>query len=839
MHIRISLFLVMALLCLSLQGAEIFSESDIPREASNDAIMSSSGDVQTLHDWTSLAFTGVDAQGAKPKINITVRRQDHCVLQFGRSCIETPLKIGTNNFKHGLGTHTQSEIEVSVPAGVSTFRSRVGVDNNNNTQGRLGSVQFSIEINGKSVASSPILKGGDEPFELAVAIPEGTQKLVLKANPTADGVPHDHADWAEAHFVTSTGEIIWIDEGNQNLLTLALPFSFRYGGTEAKDLLPKWEKSFKKTTLPSRFKYEVTWKDPQTKLSIVAIVSIFKHYPATEWVLYFKNEGSQDTPILENIEPLDIQLRTGYEKNPLTLHQLTGDWCNERSFLPVETVIEAGNGLTFAPKGGRSSNGAFPFFNVAYAQEGLICAIGWSGQWAAKVQRSATGPSRLLAGMELTHLKLHPGEQIRTPRILLSPWKGDRQTAHNRFRRLLLFEYVPKQNGRPIRMPVALQCYDRYINNRPDWGTESRQIEAARAAAKLGCDAHWLDAAWFEGGFPNGVGNLTPKPDAFPRGLKPISDVCHQLGMKFIVWFEPERIGAGSTTAREHPEFVFGGSKGGLFKLNDPTARRWLTDVLSQRITEFGLDIYRNDFNIDPLPFWRANDSPDRQGITEIRYVEGHYAMWDELLARHPGLAIDNCSSGGRRIDLETCMRSIPLWRSDTGCSPDHADWNQTQTYGLSQYIPLFSTSTWIPEAYEIRSAATAGCISQWDILNPSFPWPKGQTLLKEAKSNQKYWYGDFYPLTPCLGSSGNWIGYQWHRPDLNAGIALIFRRSNSPYTALSLELKALHVEKIYSVECVDDNLVSTKQQLSGRELMSNFELRIPKKSGSVLVKYD
>ncbi len=40
--------------------------------------------------------------------------------------------------------------------------------------------------------------------------------------------------------------------------------------------------------------------------------------------------------------------------------------------------------------------------------------------------------------------------------------------------------------------------------------------------------------------------------------------------------------------------------------------------------------------------------------MTEIRYVEGHYAMWDELRARHPGLWIDNCASGGRRIDLET-----------------------------------------------------------------------------------------------------------------------------------------------------------------------------------------
>lgn len=58
--------------------------------------------------------------------------------------------------------------------------------------------------------------------------------------------------------------------------------------------------------------------------------------------------------------------------------------------------------------------------------------------------------------------------------------------------------------------------------------------------------------------------------------------------------------------------------------------------------------------------------------MTEIRFVEGHYAMWDELREKNPGLWIDNCAGGGRRIDLEMCMRSVPLWRSDTGYWSGH-----------------------------------------------------------------------------------------------------------------------------------------------------------------------
>ena len=51
-----------------------------------------------------------------------------------------------------------------------------------------------------------------------------------------------------------------------------------------------------------------------------------------------------------------------------------------------------------------------------------------------------------------------------------------------------------------------------------------------------------------------------------------------------------------------------------------------------------------------------------------IRYIEGLYEMWDELRAKNPGLVIDNCASGGRRIDLEAISRSVALWQSDINC---------------------------------------------------------------------------------------------------------------------------------------------------------------------------
>lgn len=814
-------------------------DADIPTSPVQDAVMPSIQERQAVVNWTHDAFDIPRPSEQEPAIRVEVRRQDHSVLRFGQSCIETPMRIGQQDFKRGLGTHANSEIVLYLPPKAAAFKAFVGIDNNFDTGGQRGSVQFSVEIGGKEAFRTPTVNCGQAPVPVNIDLPPNTNEITLKADTTADGPSHDQADWADAKIVIEGGKEFWIDEQPQPFLAEGLPFSFMYSGTPSTELLKDWPRTFERKEQQNRVVHTVQWTDPKTGLRIIAVATAFEPYSAVEWLLYFENTGAQDTPILENIQTIDVPLRTGYFRKPVILHQITGDVCGEKSFLPLDTALEPGKPVAFAPVGGRSSNGTFPFFNLEYGDEGMITAIGWSGQWAARLERSAAGPTRLHAGMEKTHFLLHPGERVRGPRILIMPWKGDRLLAHNRFRRLLLFEYAPRLNGRPLRLPVAAQCFDRYSWNQPQWSTEAGQIAAAAATSQLGCDTHWFDAAWFEGGFPNGVGNWFCKPNSFPNGLKPVSDACHKSGLQFLLWFEPERVAPGTQIAREHPEFVLGGKDGGLFKLNDPVARKWMTELLSQRITEFGLDVYRNDFNMDPLSYWRQADAPDRQGITEIRYVEGHYAMWDELRARHPGLWIDDCSSGGRRIDLETLSRSVPLWRSDTGCSPGHADWDQVQSFGLTSYIPLSTSCAWEPKPYVLRSAATGGSITQFDYLNKNFSMDQARAALAEVKENQKYWYGDFYPLTRASLGSDAFAAWQLHRADLDMGIVLAFRRSDCPYPVLQANLQAINPNGNYAIEFIDENRNRQTKTVTGRELAFDFELRIPQKAESLLVRYN
>ena len=225
---------------------------------------------------------------------------------------------------------------------------------------------------------------------------------------------------------------------------------------------------------------------------------------------------------------------------------------------------------------------------------------------------------------------------------------------------------------------------------------------------------------------------------------------------KFMLWFEPERVGdPNSWLGKNHPQWLLPNDWGGsILDEGNPAARKWLTDHISAMIESQGLDWYREDMNGGgPCPAWRKNDAPDRQGMTENLYVQGHLAFWDELRRRHPRLRIDSCASGGRRNDLETMRRAVPLLRSDFQYPhmPGVVEGNQAHTYGLSFWLPFQGTGGFSADPYVCRS-----------FYLPSFGltgrvWrgkPENTLAMRKAYAECRriaplMLEGDYYPLTP------------------------------------------------------------------------------------------
>ncbi len=613
------------------------------------------------------------------------------------------------------------------------------------------------------------------------------------------------------------------------------PVSFKIGETKSKEWFSHAALVVERLDREDCVEITKTWTDSSTGLSVTAHIKEYKDYPAADWLLWFENAGNADTPIISDIQAIDAVFDLQKKDQPLAIYRLSGDDCDETSFRPINHLIGSGRSVTFAPERGRSSQkSAFPFFDVIGGNMSLIVAIGWTGQWAASISRNDEGQTRIAAGLEKTHFKLLPGEKVRTPRILILASNQQWIETHNRWRRLLIDHYLPRRNGELAWPPLSSQCFDRYSWTVPEWATEKGQIEGARATAKIGCDTHWFDAAWFPGGFPNGVGNQYCKPVEFPNGLKPVSDECKKLGINFLVWFEPERVADGTQIEKDHSEWVFGN----LFRLDIKEACEWLTDLLDRRITEFGLDWYRQDFNMDPLDVWTNTDEPDRIGIAESHYIQNLYWMWDELVRRHPELMIDDCSSGGRRIDLEMMMRSHPLWRSDTGCAPGHAEYAQAQTMTLSLYVPVATTCSWVPSAYEMRSSGTTGLATQFDYLSPTFNWDEAKKAVQEAKDNAPFFWGDFYPLTSSSTTTEDFAAFQFHRTDLDAGIIVAFRRENCQIRSIEVVPHRINADKKYAVETINEDRIPTTEEMSGKVIRQGISLRIGQAGASLIWKY-
>jgi alpha-galactosidase len=459
------------------------------------------------------------------------------------------------------------------------------------------------------------------------------------------------------------------------------PFSFTYGGRPSAEFLGTWER--KLTSPPfdeKRFKHEETYTDPKTGLSVRCVAVEDYAFNTIEWTLYFKNTGKRDTPIISDIQAVDTLLAPKGLGGVL-LHYFKGDSCTKDSFEPLETKLGPGTDRRFAPAGGRSSNGEWPYYNLQWQGGGLMLAVGWPGQWACRFTHEPDAGVRVRAGQELTHFTLHPGEEVRTPLIALMFYKGNWIAGQNLWRRWMFAENFPKDHGKTVAPKLAGFAGNYFPGYRTDQKGEIAFIDRyVEEGIKL--DSWWIDAGWYPCPSDWGpVGTWEVDRTRHPGGLRATSDHARAHGMEFILWFEPERVTKGSWLAVNHPEWVLGGKEGGLLDLGNPTAWAWLVARIDGLLCSEGVSVYRQDFNMDPLSFWRAHDAADRQGITEIKHVEGYLAYWDELRRRHPGMLIDSCASGGRRDDLETMRRAVPFLRSDY-CTD--SDGTQCHTYGFN-----------------------------------------------------------------------------------------------------------------------------------------------------------
>ncbi len=615
-------------------------------------------------------------------------------------------------------------------------------------------------------------------------------------------------------------------------------FSFSYDDKPSSELLKTWQ--FRRTSRnldENRIEYSLAWSDPKTKLAVRCVGIEYRDFPNVEWTLYFKNLGDTDSPILTDIQAIDVQLQrkpaTGSDEGEFLLHHSDGSRTLSSDYQPRATVLGPGAEKRVGAIGGRSTGGDFAYFNLALSgKEGLIVAIGWPGQWAGQFVRDHADHLQVRMGQELIRCKLLPGEEIRTPLIALQFWNGgDWLRAQNVWRRWFIAHNLRKPGG---KLPPQQWCGAATIGGGLMEGvTEENSKQYIDAYLEMGLkpDFWWMDAGWYPcgGSWPN-TGTWEVDKTRFPNGIRAISDYLHQKGIKTILWFEPERVAPNTWLANNHPEWLLGGC---LVDFGNPEAWNWMVDRVDSLLVSEGIDIFRQDFNMEPLPHWRANDAADRQGITEMRHVTGLLNFWDELLRRHPGMLYDNCASGGRRNDLESMRRGVPYTKSDYALEPVGV---QCETYGISLWLPYYAaTWMWNEDAYTCRSnmAHVTGALLKLDDAGHGRQLPK---RLDEWQKTVANFYGDFWPLTPYSLENNVWMAWQFDRPEKGEGVVQAFRRAENSDASATFRLRGLEPDAVYVLTNLDDPVETER---SGRELLdSGLSVAIQERPGAAIVTY-
>jgi alpha-galactosidase len=536
------------------------------------------------------------------------------------------------------------------------------------------------------------------------------------------------------------------------------------------------------------------------------------------------------------------------------LHGNKGDCCAAENYQPYRQLLGPGDARRFGPAGGRPTNGpnGWPYYNVQMPGGGLLLAVGWPGQWATAFVRDGKNGLRIVAGQELTHLSLRPGEEIRTPLAALLFWQGtDTIRAQNLWRRWFTAHSMPRRNGKPPEPFLTAAGNMGDVSGGESW--YRNRIQTVNQAG-LDWNLCWIDAGWYPcHGKWEETGTWEIDRARYPNGFRQVSDSLHAQGRRLTVWFEPERVrDPKSWLATHHPGWLLGfgtptGHDGSvsaywpqgwdkLLNLGDPSARAWATDHFDRMIKSQGIDIYRQDFNIEPLPYWRRNDPSDRQGITENFYVQGYLAYLDSLLARNPTIWSDVSASGGRRNDLETLRRALPLRRSDYEAPNGVPEAMQAQTYGLSSWLPYYGVLGQTFPLYSARSTYLPAIVFPSDFDTSAKGLADVKKVFEEYHQVAPIMLGDYYPLTDYSLQLDQWIAWQFDRPEQGDGVVQIFRRNKCPEASKTFLLHGLDAAARYEITDFD---AASRSEVSGAELIEmGLTARIHDRPGATVMTY-
>ena len=595
-------------------------------------------------------------------------------------------------------------------------------------------------------------------------------------------------------------------------------------------------------------------------LTLTAVCYDFESRGA-ELRLTLRNEGNTVSPRVSGIRTLIFRVPESEKNDSRRYHYrrvlyAQGAHAIAEDFMPREYALCLG-GLKLDMTETRSSSGILPYFNFMQDEEnGVFAAVGWTGHWCAEFEPDST----IIFSYPGADLTLLPGETVELPSALLVPWHAESADDHNPesfnlFRRFMKDFIVPRPGGEPYEGAVCLRA----PGTTDEAGHNVRWDNMKKYA--LPSDAYGVDAGWYDieevpdkswyflaGDWEPG-GYFPAASENTPGGLAWLADGGRAAGSDgFWLWIEFERAVRQSKSVREHPEYFYlspCGDTDNLIRMDNDEARHWLLNRLLRIFRETKMKIFRTDFNFDPGPLFAHYDAENgNMGLTELKYYNGLYRFFEELKAEMPALIIDNCASGGRRLDYRMYRYAVPLiCRSDFFCFPEEFDPTgaQAHTMALARYLPVqadscgscLGTTPVLFDTYRVRSSMACGVgltAPSWELSEKEGAWY--HDILTEAMAVKPYMSLDFYPLTGYSLSRLDWAAWQTVSPDGEKAMVTAFRRELSLTEKMTFALHGLIADARYDITDSKGKLLG---RASGKALMQGYSVTLKEKRSSAI----
>lgn len=605
------------------------------------------------------------------------------------------------------------------------------------------------------------------------------------------------------------------------------PFLFTYNGKEYQGFSPEFFilKDTKITASSEKEIRQITWDFLDGLEAKLSLVHYFTH-GATEWTVYFENIGSVNSGILE-----ELKAHITFPGNHPSLKGIMGDYINFHRPYQIDLT---NNFVDFASNSGRPTHINFPYFNLEYGDGGAMLAIGWSGTWRAEFAsdgQTTTYIANAVNGMK-TYLK--PGEKVRSALFVVAPYTvREEHYATNYWRDWFVRYNLPKadKEGNPMQ-PFSTAFLD-YDTGRPtsagsiseDWQSWRPTLEKLLAEG-IHPDFRWMDAGWY---IAPDLGSAQPKvpgrdwydtvgawefdPVKWPGNtFRESTDFARDHGMKTLLWFEPERVTDPDSLAKNFgykqewathvPEFP-----GTANNIGIPECREWITNRICKVLKENRIELYREDVNSEVGGVWRywdQVDGPDRSGISESKFIMGHYTMWDAIIActlSYGGCGfVDSCAGGGGRNDLESMRRGVPIMRSDYD---SFSNKRLSMTTALNKWLP-FAGSLFFCDRIEEGSRFPFNKYSLRSAYLPTFnfsmvkPTQEPDTdfellrfAFREWHKVKPYLLSEFYVLTPWRSEAdtSDFVSYCFFDPESETGYLFAFRQEDCARDVLTVGL--------------------------------------------------